>query len=145
MAHLTVFASGNDIWNNADEFHYVYRPMTGDGTIIAEVVSQQYSDPWSKAGVMMRQSLDPGSPDVGAYVTPGNGVSLQWRPSQDAGATWYGNTVAGGAPYWVKLVRSGSTFTAVDLARRSELDRPGIDHSTDDEPDLCRVGLERSQ
>src|SRR5262249_33762963 len=79
---------------------------------IAQVVSQQYSDQWSKAGVMMRESLDPGSPDVGAYVTPGNGVSLQWRPAQNAGAKWYGNEVNGGAPYWGKLVRSGSTFSA---------------------------------
>ena len=109
---VTVFASGNDIWNNADEFHFVYRPMLGDATIIAQVVSQQFSDPWSKAGVMMRESLDPGSPDVGAYVTPGNGATLQWRPTEDAAATWYGNTVAAAAPYWVMLVRSGSTFTA---------------------------------
>ena len=109
----TIYATGNDIWNQDDEFHYVYRPMTGDGTIIARVVSQQDTDPWSKAGVMMRQSLDAGSADVGVYVTPGNGVDLQWRPSLDAGGDWSGNIgVNAGAPYWVMLVRSGSTFTA---------------------------------
>ena len=109
----TIYASGNDIWNQDDEFHYVYRPMTGDGTIIARVVSQQDTDPWSKAGVMMRQSLDGGSADAGVYVTPGNGVDLQWRPSLDAGGDSSGNIgVNAGAPYWVMLVRSGSTFTA---------------------------------
>jgi regulation of enolase protein 1 (concanavalin A-like superfamily) len=109
----TVYGSGNDIWNTADQFHFVYRTLTADGTIIARVASQQSTDLWAKAGVMMRQSLDAGSPYAFVMATPGNGVDFQWRPTQDAGSTWGGNVgVYAVAPYWVKLTRAGSTFTA---------------------------------
>jgi hypothetical protein len=108
---FTVFGSGNDIWNPSDQFHYVYTTITGDATIVARVVSEQYTDQWAKAGVMIRQSLDADSPDVDAFVTLGNGVDFQWRPAQGAGATWNGYGVFSSAPYWVKLVRAGTTFT----------------------------------
>jgi len=108
---FTVFGSGGDIWNTADQFHYVYQTLTGDGTIIAQVDYQQYTDPWAKSGVMIRQSLDADSPMVDAFVTPGNGVDFQWRASQGDYANWDGYGVFTGAPSWVELVRSGSTFT----------------------------------
>ncbi len=108
----TVTASGNDIWNSADQFHFTYTTMTGDGTIVAEIASEGNTDPWAKAGVMIRQSLDADSPFVDAFVTPGNGVDMQWRPAQGAGATWGGNIgVNASAPYWVKLVRAGTSIT----------------------------------
>jgi len=108
----TVDASGNDISNQADQFHYVYSTMTGDGTIIARVVSQQNTDPGSKAGVMMRQSLAADSPNVLISTSPGNGTQFQWRPGQGDGTTSYGSSgISAGAPYWVKLTRTGSTFT----------------------------------
>src|SRR5262249_5907012 len=55
-----VSGSGDDIWNNADAFHYVYRPMTGNGEIIARVQRIENTDPWAKAGVMIRETLIPG-------------------------------------------------------------------------------------
>ena len=42
-------------------------------------------------------------------MTPGNGVTWQYRSSAGGGCN--NNTTSGSAPYWVKLVRSGSTFT----------------------------------
>jgi len=108
-----IYASGDDVWMSADQFNYVYRTLTGDGTIIAQVSSQQFTDPWSKAGVMMRESLAAGSPYAFAMTTPGNGIDFQWRTAQDIHADWSGNTgVAAAAPYWLKLSRAGSTFTA---------------------------------
>src|SRR5262249_36728038 len=54
-----------------------------------------------------------GSVDAFALVTPGQGVNFQWRPAQDASATSAGSvSLSAAAPYWVKLVRAGSTFTA---------------------------------
>ncbi len=58
---------------------------------------------------MFRNSLAANSAFADMVLTPGNGASFQ---SRDASGT-LGNTQAGGyaAPDWVKLVRSGSTFT----------------------------------
>jgi len=109
----TVDGSGADIWNSADQFHYVYRTLTADGTIVARVATQQNTDPWAKAGVMLRQSLDADSPYAFAMATPGNGIDFQWRTSQGGNADWSGNIgVNAAAPYWLKLTRTGSTFTA---------------------------------
>ena len=84
--------------------------VTGDCTIIARVASVQNIDGWSKAGVMIRASLDPGAPNAFIAVTPGSGVTWQSRLTAGAGTSW--NQTSGlSAPYWFKLVRSGTLFT----------------------------------
>jgi hypothetical protein len=107
---FTMTGSGADIWNTADAFHFVYVPVTGNGIIVARVTSVQNIDPWSKAGVMIRESLATNAANAFIAVTPGNGVTWQTR-STTGGATV--NAASGGlnAPYWVKLVRNGNTFT----------------------------------
>jgi hypothetical protein len=35
----TVIGAGSDIWNNADQFHFAYTQLSGDGTIIADISS----------------------------------------------------------------------------------------------------------
>ncbi|MHC4326793.1 MAG: fibronectin type III domain-containing protein, partial [Planctomycetota bacterium] len=60
-----IAGAGNDIWNEADAFHYVYRELTGDATIVARVTDNGTgSNAWSKGGPMIRQSLDRGSINV---------------------------------------------------------------------------------
>ena len=111
---FTVRASGDDIWNNDDEFHYVYRPLSGDGEIVARVLSLEKHDGdygWAKAGVMIREQLNDVSKHAMMVVTSGNGTSFQRRP--ETGTSSYHSTPGDGvtAPCWVKLVREGDTFT----------------------------------
>ena len=47
---FTLTGAGTDIWNSADGFNYAYASMSGDGTIIARVISQQNTNAWAKAG-----------------------------------------------------------------------------------------------
>ena len=107
---FTVLGSGDDIWNAVDTFHFVYEPVTNNCTISARVTSVQAIDPWSKAGVMIRGSLSSNSVNAFIAVTPSNGVTFQYRSSAGGDSA---NPARSGlsAPYWVKLVRSGSTFT----------------------------------
>jgi hypothetical protein len=112
----TMTASGADIWRingvEADEFHFAYKMLSGAGSITAKVVSIDNTDPWAKAGVMIRESLNPDSAHVFACVTPGNGVAMQYRPS--TGGTSVNNNQTGvTAPYWVKLERSISGLFTV--------------------------------
>src|SRR5689334_316727 len=58
---FTIAGSGADVWGTADAFRYVYKTLTGDGTIVTEVTSEQFVANWVKAGVMMRETLDPSS------------------------------------------------------------------------------------
>ena len=106
---FTVNGSGNDIWDSADTFRFVYLTNNSNCTIIARVVSVQNSDGWAKAGIMARDSMDPGAANAFIAVTPGNGVTWQYRSSDGGGCN--NNATSGSAPYWVKLVRTGNTFT----------------------------------
>jgi len=100
-------ASGTDIWGTADEFHFAYKMLTGAGTIVARVDSVQNTNVWAKAGVMIRETLDPGSKHAFGCVTPGSGVSSQGRIDADTAS--FSTTQTGlTAPYWVKLERDAS-------------------------------------
>lgn len=60
---------------------------------------------------MMRETLDPGSEHAMMIVTPGNGAALQYHTTT-GGISEYSGSSAGVARLWVRLSRSGSTFTA---------------------------------
>ncbi|MDD5261391.1 MAG: putative Ig domain-containing protein, partial [Methylacidiphilales bacterium] len=107
---FTVNGGGADIWNNADSFQYVYQPASGDCSITARVVTQTVTDWWAKAGVMIRSDLTAGSAYAAMLVTPGNGLAYQYRTTAGAGAQNVSGG-AGAAPYWVRVTRSGNTFT----------------------------------
>jgi len=107
---FAVAGSGPDIWGNADAFNYTYLTATGNCTVIARVTSVPATDPWAKAGVMLRQSLTADSIHGMMVITPGNGASFQWRST--SGGSMSSSQVTGvSAPYWVKLVRSGNGFS----------------------------------
>jgi hypothetical protein len=113
----TMTASGTDIWNDADEFHYAFKTLTGAGSIQAQVLSVDNTDTWAKAGVMFRETLEPGSKFAAVYITPTNadgtatnGCRFQVRTDTDGAATSDTSVAtdeqtAITAPYWVKLER----------------------------------------
>src|SRR5262249_47723622 len=76
---FTITGSGADIWGSADAFHYAYRTLTGNGTMIARVASVQNVASWVKAGVMIRETLDPGSTHAFILVSAAKGVAFQRR------------------------------------------------------------------
>lgn len=104
----TMTGSGADIWTvdnvEADEFHFAYKTLAGVGTIIAKVQSVENTNNWAKAGVMIRESLNPNSAHAMMVVTPAQGVSFQRRPGTDA--TSVDTTTADiVTPQWVKIER----------------------------------------
>jgi outer membrane protein assembly factor BamB len=107
----TISGGGTDIWGTSDQFHYVWQSLSGDGSINARVATQTNSDVNAKAGLMYRLTTDPGSPYYAIYVTPGNGLAVQYRVSQSANAG-QAATLAGTVPAYLKISRTGSTFTA---------------------------------
>jgi regulation of enolase protein 1 (concanavalin A-like superfamily) len=108
---FTVKGAGADIWGASDQFHFAYTSSSGDVTVTARVASQQNTNVWAKSGVMIRETTAANSSYVDVQVTPGHGVDMQYRPSTGASAVDLADTTGPVAPYWVRLVRSGSTFT----------------------------------
>jgi RHS repeat-associated protein len=112
---FTVSGAGNQIGSTADGMHFVYQPLSGDGTIVARVVSVEPGGTYAQAGVMIRETL--ASNATMAYVgnTPQYGNSyFTYRTTTGASAN--SSQLTAPIPYWVKLVRSGSTFTAYQAA-----------------------------
>ena len=107
---FNLLASGSDIWENADAFHFANRPLAGDGSIVARVVSVQYTDPWCKAGVMLRETDAAGARYVFLALTGQGGSTLQSRATAD-GASASADGPEAKLPHWVKLARSGPVFT----------------------------------
>ena len=108
---FTVNGGGADIWGRSDNFHYGSESVTGTVTITARVVSQQNTNAWAKSGVMIRETTAANSSFVHVFVTPGHGVNMQYRASTGASAVQLGQVAGPVAPTWVRLVRSGNTFT----------------------------------
>jgi phosphatidylserine/phosphatidylglycerophosphate/cardiolipin synthase-like enzyme/regulation of enolase protein 1 (concanavalin A-like superfamily) len=107
---FTVTGGGADVWGTADAFRYVYQPLAADGVVVARVASVQNVNAWTKAGVMIRQSLTAGSVHASLFVSPSNGIAFQSRAT--TGGTSVSAAVTGAAPAWVRLVRAGQTVTA---------------------------------
>jgi VCBS repeat-containing protein len=108
---FTVDASGADISSTADEFRFVYEELPADGEIVARVASVENTNSQAKAGVMIRDSLDADSSYAAVFITPSSGARFQRRLTT-GGTT--SNTSSSGktAPYWVKVTRSGSSFSS---------------------------------
>lgn len=112
---FTVAGAGADIWGTADAFRFVYTALSGDGSVVTQVASEQYVANWTKAGVMMRETLDPGSRQALMLVSPGKGLAFQRRVSSGSVSTSTSGPFAA-APYFVKLTRAGTTITAFSSA-----------------------------
>jgi hypothetical protein len=108
---FVVTGSGTDINGTADEFRYVYQTCGASNTITAEVSNMTTnSNSGAKAGVMFRETPATNAIEISITLTPANGVTWQYRTA--TGGTTTGARASGiVTPYWVQLVRSGSTFT----------------------------------
>jgi hypothetical protein len=106
-AVVTLQGSGADIWGTADAFHLRANDIAHHG-IAARVLSVSNTNVWTKAGVMIRDSFAANAPHVMVVVSPSKGVAMQYRGT--AGGVSSTITVAGVAPKWVRLGRTGSTF-----------------------------------
>jgi ABC-type transport system involved in multi-copper enzyme maturation permease subunit len=115
-----------------DEFYFVRQPLSGDGGITVRVTSLTAPtggpgspgiQPWSKAGVIIRQSLRQGAPYAAMMVTHGHGVRMQWNYTGDTPGQ---SGAAGPAnPRWLRLTRSGDVITGYDSADGTHWTRVG--------------------
>ena len=110
---FTVNGAGTNIWGTADAFHFAYLPVTGNGTIIARVVSMPAG---SQAGVMVRETLNAGATNAKTadHLVSGTSayVDFDVRTSTGGSTSEPGYLSGTVPPYWVEVVRNGSTFSA---------------------------------
>ena len=98
-----------------DAFQYSLVPASGDCVVQAQITSigDASTSSSARAGVMIRETLDPGSTHA----------SMLFQPLAANGATFYSRETTGGnnvtsvhttgiaPPYWVKVTRTGNSFS----------------------------------
>ncbi len=114
-----------------DTFYFAHQPVTGNGTITAAVTSltgrvevgQDGSgtpefgpglQPWSKAGIIIKESTSQGSAYAAIMVTGSHGVRMQWDYVNDTPGL--AGSASASAPRWLRLVRDGGTISGYDSA-----------------------------
>jgi hypothetical protein len=108
---FTVTGRGRDIWNGHDEFYFLAlypweaEPLSTTTHIQTRVVSMDDTNPWAKAGLMIREKLTPYSRFAAVFVTPGSGISFQWRDVEGGLASQVSETTRT-APQYLKLERT---------------------------------------
>jgi len=140
---LTISGSGADIQGINDGMRFVATPMFGDYSITAKIMDKPAPGPnntstWIKAGVMIRDSLDPAAVMANMFLSSGNGINYEQRRAYrihdqtvDQNASFGGAQPVADAdvkvPVWLRLTRTGdniegaysadgTTFTNVDPA-----------------------------
>ncbi|WP_238412430.1 ABC transporter permease subunit [Saccharothrix deserti] len=105
-----------------DSFSFAHKTLTGDGSITARLTSLtavsssdgqapvEDTQPWTKAGVVIKESTTPGSQYAAMAVTGGHGVRMQHNFTGDIAGT------LSAKPSWLRLTRSGDTITGHESA-----------------------------
>ncbi|MER5502110.1 hypothetical protein ACFYXP_07450 [Streptomyces sp. NPDC002466] len=104
-----------------DAFYFLHQPLKGDGSITVSVSSltgrvastptgnRPGLAPWAKAGIIVKDSLEPGSSYAAMMVTAAHGVRMQYDYTHDTAGL--PGAVSAKAPRWLRLERSGDTVT----------------------------------
>src|SRR5262249_25129718 len=107
---FTIKASGGDIDNQftlVDGMHFVYRPLSGDGSITARLASVRAG----RVGLMLRETLDPAARNAFVGIEGGGVLKFLARTTPNTGVP-PPSGIGISAPTWLRLVRQGTNITA---------------------------------
>ena len=82
--------------------------------------------PWAKAGIIIKESTQPGSAYAAMMVTADHGVRLQDNYTNDTAGQ--PGAVSPASPRWLRLTRSGDTITGYDSADGTHWTQVGTVH-----------------
>lgn len=122
----TIEASGTNMWVDHDEFHFVWKKVTGNFIVQARTAfGGPGVDGHRKMGIIVRSSLDPRSPHVNA-ARHGDGLaSFQFRRTEGATTEQVPFEVKDadvlqlsrdGENYTMSVARAGETYTSHTLS-----------------------------
>ena len=110
-------ASGENMWSTKDAFQFVWKKMSGDITLIADIsFVGKSAQEHRKAVLMVRQSLDADSPYADVTLH-GNGMpALQYR--DEKGALTHEVQAATWSPKRLRLEKRGAFFTLAAMSMK---------------------------
>lgn len=111
---FTVQGSGNDIGTTADNFNFLFLNLTNNGAIVARLTSATWVGSLGKIGLMIRETTNSSSIYTWIFLDRGSSSSLRmgYRSSTGGNTSFTGSGPSGVTlPEWIKLQRTGNTFT----------------------------------
>jgi hypothetical protein len=136
-----ITGGGANMWGAADAFYFVWKKVTGDVALTADIqwVGTSAAE-HRKAVLILRQGLDPSSPYADA-VSHGNGLtSLQFRGASNEQT--YQIVAAEDGPSRLRIAKKGSRFTMYFGKPGEELKASGpVEFVTLQEPFYVGVGV----
>lgn len=137
--HIT--GGGGDIWSGGGEaFTFIHQPWAGDGVLTARILSFSSSDTAAKAGIMIRESLTPGAKNAFVYLTPAGSAFFQTKTTTN-GSVSNSSSPGKSAPLWIRLIRSGHSFTAFTSPDASNWSQLGTSRTVTLAGTAVRAGL----
>lgn len=106
-----ITGSGSDIWGKADQFHYLWREMSGNFAVTATVKFLTEGIAHRKAVIMLRKSLDTDSPFVHLAIHGDGTPAVQFRNTKADNTNTVDFPVEGPGIWKLKLVRQGTAIT----------------------------------
>jgi len=106
-----ITGSGADIWAKADQFHYVWREMSGNFAVTTTAKFLTEGIGHRKAVIMLRKSLDTDSPFVHLAIHGDGTPAVQFRNTKADNTNTVDFPIEGPGTWKLKLVRQGSTIT----------------------------------
>ena len=109
---VTVTAAGTDFGGASDQGNFQYALRTGDFDVSVRLAGLGLSDVWAKAGLMARETVDPGARFAAALAAPAmNGDVFEWRDPANSQTSSAGNFPANYPNTWLRLKRGGNVFS----------------------------------
>jgi ABC-type transport system involved in multi-copper enzyme maturation permease subunit len=133
-----------------DSFYFVHQPLAGNGSITVRMTSltgvippltarapagqgqgpltggRPGLQPWTKAGIILKDNTSQGSAYAAVMVTGAHGVRMQYDYTHDTAGLTSG--VSAASPRWLRLTRSGDTLTGEESADGTHWTTVGTAH-----------------
>ena len=106
-----ITGSGADIWGRSDQFHYVWREISGNFSVTATVKFLTEGIAHRKAVIMLRKSLDADSPFIHLAIHGDGMPAVQFRSTRADTTNTVDFPVEGPGAWKLKLGREGTTIT----------------------------------
>ena len=105
-----ITGSGADIWGRADQFHYVWREISGNFAVTATTKFLTDGVAHRKAVIMLRKSLDADSPFVHLAIHGDGMPAVQFRNAKADTTNTVDFPVEGPGTWRLKLAREGTAI-----------------------------------
>ena len=130
---LYIVKGAGNISGTADNFRFVYQPLSGDGEIKVCLNSVEDTGTSGRIGVIIRESLTSGSEYAFMGISPDG--TFRWQHRSKTGGSTSSTTSTIGTPpnVWVRLVRTGNWlygYSSTDGTNWTQVDSRSITMAT---------------